>query len=80
MPEDLQNLFDEANGHLAVGDRAQVGPKSGLSKDVPAGEYVLGLPALPKREFAAQLLVPRQVEKLKQQVAELQAALAALKR
>ena len=68
------------SGHLAIGDRAQVGPKSGLSKDVPAGEYVIGLPALPKREFAAQLLVPRQVEKLKRQVAELQAALAALKR
>jgi len=67
------------SGHLTIGDRAQVGPKSGLSKDVPAGEYVLGLPAVPKREFAAQLLMPRQVEKLKKQVAELQAALAALK-
>lgn len=65
--------------HLTVGDRAQVGPKSGLSKDVPEGEYYLGLPACPRREFGAQLLVPRQVEKLKKQVAELQTRLDALK-
>jgi len=67
------------SGHLEIGDRAQVGPKSGLSKDVPAGEYVLGLPAIPRREFAATLLVPRQVEKLKRQLAEIQAGLAARK-
>ncbi len=66
------------SGHLTIGDRAQVGPKSGLSKDVPEGEYYLGLPAYPKREFAAQLLVPRQVQKLKQRVAELEARLEAL--
>ena len=63
------------SGHLTIGDRAQVGPKSGLSKDVPEGEYYIGLPACPKREFGAQLLLPRQVDKLKKQVAELQARL-----
>ena len=66
------------SGHLTIGDRAQVGPKSGLSKDVPEGEYYLGLPAYPKREFAATLLVPRQVEKLKARVAELEARIDAL--
>jgi UDP-3-O-[3-hydroxymyristoyl] glucosamine N-acyltransferase len=66
------------SGHLTVGDRAQVGPKSGLSKDVPPGEYVLGLPALPKREFANTLLVPRLVEKLKARVAALEARLEEL--
>ena len=65
------------SGHLTIGDRGQVGPKSGLSKNVPEGEYYLGLPACPRREFGAQLLVPRQVEKLKKQVAELQARLDA---
>jgi len=66
------------SGHLTIGDRAQVGPKSGLSKSVPEGEYYLGLPAIPKREFAAQLLTPRHVEKLKAKVAELEARLDAL--
>lgn len=63
------------SGHLTIGDRGQVGPKSGLSKDVPPGEYYLGLPAVPRREFGAQMLLPRQVEKLKKQVAELKARL-----
>ncbi|MDR2849371.1 MAG: UDP-3-O-(3-hydroxymyristoyl)glucosamine N-acyltransferase [Verrucomicrobiota bacterium] len=63
------------SGHLTIGDRAQVGPASGLSKDVPPGEYVLGLPALPKREFAATLLLPRTVEKLKARVEALEARL-----
>ncbi len=66
------------SGHLTIGDRAQVGPASGLSKSVPEGEYYLGLPACPKREFGAQLLVPRQVEKLKAKVAELEARLKEL--
>jgi UDP-3-O-[3-hydroxymyristoyl] glucosamine N-acyltransferase len=65
------------SGHLTVGDRGQVGPKSGLSKDVPPGEYYLGLPAVSRREFGAQMLLPRQVEKLKKQVAELKARLEA---
>ncbi|MDD4102074.1 MAG: UDP-3-O-(3-hydroxymyristoyl)glucosamine N-acyltransferase [Kiritimatiellae bacterium] len=63
------------SGHLKVGDRGQVGPKSGLTKDLPPGEYYLGQPAVSRREFAAQMLLPRQVEKLRKQVAELKARL-----
>jgi UDP-3-O-[3-hydroxymyristoyl] glucosamine N-acyltransferase len=61
------------SGHLTIGDRGQVGPKSGLSKNVPEGEYYIGLPACSRREFGAQLLVPRQVDKLKAKVADLEA-------
>jgi UDP-3-O-[3-hydroxymyristoyl] glucosamine N-acyltransferase len=61
------------SGHLTIGDRAQVGPASGLSKSVPPGEYYIGLPACSKREFATQLLVPRQIEKLQQKIAALEA-------
>ena len=67
-------------GHLKIGDRAQVGPQAGLSKDVPPGEFVLGSPAMPKREFAVGLTVPRTVEKLKARVAELEARLAAIEK
>ena len=63
------------SGHLTIHDRSQVGPASGLSKDVPEGEYYLGLPAVPKKEFASQLLIPRQVERLKKQLADLKARL-----
>jgi UDP-3-O-[3-hydroxymyristoyl] glucosamine N-acyltransferase len=67
-------------GHLKIGDRAQAGPQAGISKDVPPGEFVLGAPAVPKKEFVGQLTVPRTVEKLKVRVKELEARLAALER
>ncbi len=65
-------------GHIKVNDRAQVGPRAGVSKDVPPGEYVIGEPAVSKREFVKTLATPRQVEKLKTRVAELEARLALL--
>lgn len=68
------------SGHLTIGDRAQVGPQAGVSKDVPADEFVLGAPAQPKRAFITNTLaVPRQVERLKQKVAILEAAVAELR-
>jgi len=66
------------SGHLTIGDRGQVGPASGLSKDVPPGEFYLGLPAVTRRELGAQLLMPRQIDKLKAKVAALEARLSQL--
>ena len=37
--------------HLAVGEGAMIGAKSGVATNVPAGEKWLGLPAWPAREF-----------------------------
>ncbi len=67
-------------GHLKIGDRAQIGPQAGISKDVPPGEFVMGSPAMPKKEFIVGLTVPRAVEKLKARVVELEARLAALEK
>jgi UDP-3-O-[3-hydroxymyristoyl] glucosamine N-acyltransferase len=36
--------------HLHIGDRAVVAAKTGVTKDVPADERVLGIPALPVRQ------------------------------
>lgn len=66
------------SGHLTIGDRGQVGPASGLSKDVPPGEFYLGLPAVSRRELGAQLLLPRMVDKLKAKVAALEERLSQL--
>ena len=66
------------SGHLTVHERAQVGPKSGALEDVAEGEYVLGLPAVPKRKFAETLLFPRLIKKLKCKIAELEAKVKAL--
>ena len=65
-------------GHLHVGDGAVIGATAAVSKDVEAGAYVLGTPAMPaakfKRTQANILLLP----KLKVRVAELEARIRKL--
>lgn len=36
--------------HIHIGDRAMLGAQCGVMRDIPAGETVLGAPALPERE------------------------------
>jgi len=60
------------SGHLTIHDRAQVGPQAGLTRDVPSGEYFMGTPAETKREFLAQRLALKNVERLKKRVAALE--------
>ncbi|MFQ5773191.1 MAG: UDP-3-O-(3-hydroxymyristoyl)glucosamine N-acyltransferase [Kiloniellaceae bacterium] len=38
-------------GHLTIGKGAQLSAKSGIMRDVPAGQTVAGIPALPLRDF-----------------------------
>ena len=66
------------SGHLTIGDGAQVGPQAGVARDVPAGQYVIGSPATSMRETAAISLAPRQITKIRERIAELEARLAAL--
>jgi UDP-3-O-[3-hydroxymyristoyl] glucosamine N-acyltransferase len=69
-------------GHLKLGAQATVGAKSGVMRDVPDGETVLGIPAMPdvqtKRQWIGIQRLPemtRRLRELEQQVKELQAAL-----
>lgn len=66
-------------GHLKVGGGAVIAGKSGVTKDVPPGEYVIGMPAIPasrfKRMNASILLLP----KLKERVAALEKKLSQIK-
>lgn len=66
------------SGHLTVNNGAQVGPQAGVTKDIPAGEYCIGAPAVPKREYAQTLMLPRSVAKLTARVKELEAQLKAM--
>ena len=67
------------SGHLNVGDGAVVGGRAGVLKDVPAGEFVSGYPAMPhskaRRAHAHLMRLPE----LKQRVAEIEKELAELK-
>ncbi|MEM1398248.1 MAG: UDP-3-O-(3-hydroxymyristoyl)glucosamine N-acyltransferase [Pseudomonadota bacterium] len=42
-------------GHLTIGDGARIGAQSGVMRDVPAGEDVLGSPAMQVRAFWRQM-------------------------
>lgn len=42
-------------GHLKIGAGAQVGAKAGVMRDVPAGEQVIGAPAMPIKQFFRQV-------------------------
>ena len=68
-------------GHLKVGDGATIGAKSGVMSDVPAGEVMIGSPALPgglaRRAYAQIENLPefrRQIQDLARRLAALESA------
>lgn len=53
-------------GHLTIGDGAQVAGQSGVMRDVPPGAKVMGLPAMPIKQFFRQTAtISRLTEKKK---------------
>jgi UDP-3-O-[3-hydroxymyristoyl] glucosamine N-acyltransferase len=52
-------------GHIRVGDGARVGAKAGVTKDVPAGETMLGSPAVPIRLHHRQVAALKRLARQK---------------
>ena len=52
-------------GHLHIGSGARIAAKSGLMRDVPAGETVCGSPAVPLSEFMRQTAMLQRLAKKK---------------
>jgi len=52
-------------GHLHVGSRARIAAKSGIMRDIPAGETVCGSPAVPLAEFMRQTAVLKRLARKK---------------
>ena len=50
-------------GHLYIGKAARIAAKSGLMRDVPAGQTVCGSPAVPLTEFMRQIAVLQRLAK-----------------
>jgi UDP-3-O-[3-hydroxymyristoyl] glucosamine N-acyltransferase len=50
-------------GHLNIGTGAKIGAQAGVMRDVPAGETVLGAPAIPAREFFRQVAALQRLAK-----------------
>ena len=44
-------------GHIKIGSGAKIAAQSGIMRDVPAGEEVMGSPAVPIRQFMRQTAI-----------------------
>jgi UDP-3-O-[3-hydroxymyristoyl] glucosamine N-acyltransferase len=66
-------------GHLRIGDGVTLMAKAGVAKDIPAGQTVIGSPAVPRKEFARNLFAVNSIGKLKASVKKLQQEVAELK-
>ncbi len=66
------------SGHIKIADGVQVGPQAGVPQTLDGSvKYVIGAPAESMKEFGARVLVPKMLAKLKAEVKELKAELAA---
>ena len=65
-------------GHLQIGDGAVIGAQAGVAKDLPGGQMYLGSPAVPRLEYGKSLAHVAALPKLKEQLKDLAARLAAL--
>jgi UDP-3-O-[3-hydroxymyristoyl] glucosamine N-acyltransferase len=57
--------------HVEIGDGARVGAKSGVPHSVKAGEDMLGLPAVPVREWMRTYAGLQRLPRMKQEIEEL---------
>jgi UDP-3-O-[3-hydroxymyristoyl] glucosamine N-acyltransferase len=65
--------------HLTLGPQATVGAKSGVMKNVPPKATVLGVPAVPDKQFKRQIIAIQQLPELIRRMRRAEAELAELK-
>ena len=66
------------SGHIKIADGVQVGPQAGVPQSLDGSvRYVIGTPAEPMKDFGGRVLVPKMLAKLKAEVKELKAKVAA---
>jgi UDP-3-O-[3-hydroxymyristoyl] glucosamine N-acyltransferase len=66
------------SGHIKIADGVQVGPQAGVPQSLDGSlKYVIGAPAMSMKDLAAITLAPKMIQKLKADVKELKAKLAA---
>ena len=66
------------SGHIKIADGVQVGPQAGVPHSLDGSiKYVVGAPAMSMKDLMAITLAPRTVQKLKTEVKDLKAQLAA---
>jgi len=60
-----------ATGHVRVGKGVKVSAKSAITKDIPAGSHVAGVPAVPVAEWRETVVVARRLPALRQSLLNL---------
>lgn len=60
-------------GHLKVGDGVTVSGKAGITKDVEAGSFMVGMPAVKQKEFVKERFTLRKIPRLEKELKALQA-------
>ncbi len=65
-------------GHIRIGDNATIGAKAGVTNSVPAGETVLGQPAIPITDMKRRIAHVAKLPELRQTVKQLEKRLAEL--
>jgi UDP-3-O-[3-hydroxymyristoyl] glucosamine N-acyltransferase len=65
-------------GHIRIGDGVRVGAQAGVTNDLPAGQEVLGSPAVPRAEARRIVMSTMKVPELRNQVKRLTREVQAL--
>ena len=58
--------------HCHIGDRVTIGAKSGVMRDVPTGQTILGIPAVPERQQMQMLAAIQRLPEMRKQVRAMQ--------
>ena len=58
--------------HVTIGKGAILGAKAGIMADIPAGEFVMGSPSLPQREYMRVQAVSRKLPEMAKQMRKLE--------
>ena len=66
-------------GHLSIGNQVRVGAQAGVHNDVPAGQEVLGSPAIPLAQARRVVMTMSQLPELRQELKRLTNQVAELK-
>ena len=67
-------------GHLTIGKDVIVGGKTGVTKDVESGQCVMGMPAVPERDYKRNLASVALLPKLKKRLAALEKQIGEMNR
>ncbi len=66
-------------GHLTIGDHATIMGKSGIMNDVEAGATLLGIPAIPRRQFWKQNSYLQKLPEFSKQLKKIESDIATIK-